>query len=751
VLDAACAWKLGSLAFKLLALASKAVDHEAVATFLEIGATSVEAGEAVHDRQRDVVRSAAARLQAQIERNSDQWLRAEFGSDPSGRVDAAAAIAALDDILPRCLPEGLSVAQANLDAERIAGLVVAKAALGDEMFRTGKFGERLLRCLVRGAYEEAKRDPDFATVIGIPVQQVLLGRTEQLITGQAAMQERLAELLARFPSQIAATSAEYKLPREVVDRLLMTADLADIEPELIPSAFEELARRFASMQEALRQQSNQDPEIATLRQQASDALAAADLDAAERLLAAIRERQRALSERRRRSADEARADFLAALEDESDTCGQQAGAALLRLDAAAATRSYQDGITVLAEASAEVRWRYALGAADSLREFGDRAGRRDSLLASIDQYSLALRDADRDRVPLDWARTKNNLGVALATLGERESGTARLEAAVAAHRAALEERTRARVPLEWAGTQNNLGNALARLGERESGTARLEEAVAAFRAALEEWMRDRVPLQWAGAQNNLGNALATLGARESGTTHLEEAVVAHRAALEERTRHRVPLDWAMTQINLGAALQRLGERESGTTRLEEAVAAYRAALEEYTRDRVPLDWAMTQNKLGMALGTLGARESGTAQLEEAVAALHAALEERTRDRVPLPWATTQNNLGDALAALGARESETARLEEAVATYCSALEERTRDRMPIRWAMSAGNQGVALALLAERLDDSSKARAAVEQIEVALATMQEGGHGPFAAYYEVQLTQARALLHRLAGG
>ena len=71
-------------------------------------------------------------------------------------------------------------------------------------------------------------------------------------------------------------------------------------------------------------------------------------------------------------------------------------------------------------------------------------------------------------------------------LGERESGTARLEEAVAAYRAALEERTRERVPLHWAMTQNNLGNALLTLGERESGTARLEEAVAAYRAALEE-------------------------------------------------------------------------------------------------------------------------------------------------------------------------------------------------------------------------------------------------------------------------
>ena len=89
-------------------------------------------------------------------------------------------------------------------------------------------------------------------------------------------------------------------------------------------------------------------------------------------------------------------------------------------------------------------------------------------------------------MPLDWAMTQNNLGIALSTLGERESGTARLEEAVAAYRAALEECTRERVPLDWAMTQNNLGIALRTLGERESGTARLEEAVAAYRAALEE-------------------------------------------------------------------------------------------------------------------------------------------------------------------------------------------------------------------------------------------------------------------------
>jgi tetratricopeptide (TPR) repeat protein len=103
---------------------------------------------------------------------------------------------------------------------------------------------------------------------------------------------------------------------------------------------------------------------------------------------------------------------------------------------------------------------------------------------AVGTYKAALEERTRDRVPLQWAMTQNNLGTALRSLGERESGTARLEQAVAAYKAALEERTRDRVPLDWAMTQNNLGIALQRLGERESGTARLEQAVAAWDACL---------------------------------------------------------------------------------------------------------------------------------------------------------------------------------------------------------------------------------------------------------------------------
>jgi tetratricopeptide (TPR) repeat protein len=322
-------------------------------------------------------------------------------------------------------------------------------------------------------------------------------------------------------------------------------------------------------------------------------------------------------------------------------------------------------------------WRaFALGE----YRLGEERGDNERLVNAIAYFRKVLEEWPRERVPLDWAMTQNNLGGALVRLGERESGTARLQEAVAAFREALKECMRERAPLAWATTQNNLSTALMRIGERETGTARLEQAVAAFREALKERTRERVPLGWATTQNNLGSALVRLGERESSTARLEEAVAAYREALKERTRERVPLDWAMTQNNLGDALRSLGERESGTARLEEAAAAFREALKEWRRERAPLDWAGAQNNLGTVLFRLGNRENGTARLEDAVAAYREALKERTRERVPLDWAMTQNNLGIALACLGERAAATAKpkgcaaLEKARKNFAEALEE-----------------------------------------------------------------------------
>ena len=67
--------------------------------------------------------------------------------------------------------------------------------------------------------------------------------------------------------------------------------------------------------------------------------------------------------------------------------------------------------------------------------------------------------------------------------------TQRLQEAVDAYRAALGEYTRERVPLDWAATQNNLGTSLATLGERTHDRTTLEQARIAVNVAFEVRMQ----------------------------------------------------------------------------------------------------------------------------------------------------------------------------------------------------------------------------------------------------------------------
>ena len=139
---------------------------------------------------------------------------------------------------------------------------------------------------------------------------------------------------------------------------------------------------------------------------------------------------------------------------------------------------------------------------------------------SVKAYRLALLEKTRERAPLAWAKTQNNLGLALSRLGERENSSERLREALDSYRAALLEHARERVPLMWAMTQNNLGIALARLGQHENSSERLSEAVEAFRLALLERKRERVPLLPTRLRERLPNVRAAAdmrGAFDSAT------------------------------------------------------------------------------------------------------------------------------------------------------------------------------------------------------------------------------------------
>ncbi|MBC6445535.1 MAG: tetratricopeptide repeat protein [Alphaproteobacteria bacterium GM202ARS2] len=351
-------------------------------------------------------------------------------------------------------------------------------------------------------------------------------------------------------------------------------------PEQLESKLKEIAERHLELTEKLHalSNSNDEPEITKQREQAAEAIEQGDYDKAAGFLEqavsidrqAINEQQDAL-DRRKLSA--------------AATIVQQGELERTRLNYRKAAEHFAEAASLVPMSEADTRFDYLMKQSSALYAQGDEFGDNQALVEAIDALRLILEERIRERAPLDWALTKDNLGNALCTLGERESGTDRLEQAVAAYKAALEERTRERVPLDWAMTQNNLGCALIDLGERKKGTAKFKQAIVACKAALEERTRKRVPLDWAMTQNNLGLALWRLGEHESGTERLKQAVAAYEAALGERTRKRVPLDWAQTQENLGLALWSLAEKSQNQAILLMGIEALRASAEVFTKWR----------------------------------------------------------------------------------------------------------------------------------------------------------------------
>ena len=331
---------------------------------------------------------------------------------------------------------------------------------------------------------------------------------ESLLQGQAAMARDAAtaeaEAKRRHAEAMAATAANQAqldrmaaaierdkgVPLPVIEVILAgfghTEALAD--PPRAEQVLRAKADEYIALRDRLNRLTNDDPKVQALRQQAAAALATGGFADADRFLAEAEQRDldvveelESLAIRRRLSAAESRA--------------ERGAAARLQLDYRGAASHYAEAAAIVPVTHASERWRYTEYQALALYAQGDEFGDNPALHDAIAASQTALGVASRDRVPLDWAMTQNNLGTVLQRLGERESGTARLDQAVEAYRAALLERTRDRVPLLWAFSRHGLANALALLAERSGDRGTLEEAIACMRDAAEVYREGNVT-QW---------------------------------------------------------------------------------------------------------------------------------------------------------------------------------------------------------------------------------------------------------------
>lgn len=337
--------------------------------------------------------------------------------------------------------------------------------------------------------------------------------------------------------------------------------------------------------------------------------------------------------------------------------------------------------------------------AEAAYELG-RLGLDDTLERSVRDWSAVVRRLEPGSA--EWALAYERLGDAHSTLGERKRQERAVRNAVDAYELALSVHSREAMPIRWASTRNNQGLALLALvqlsgsGDGSGGHQQaLQDAQGAFRDALTVYRPDAMPAEWAAAKRNLGHALQALG-RAGDRTQLEEAVAAYAEALQIQGRAQKSADWAMTTCHWAVARIELGGLRNDERPLREAAAALADALEVVTRESQPLQWAVIKNNHGAALLALGQRGDEGA-LKQAIVVLREALESSAPGPIQVvDWTAMSGHVGGTLLKL-ALGGDPAALAEAIEVLVRANER-------LGGEFVAADQGLAVAALAQWVKD-----------------------------------------------
>jgi tetratricopeptide (TPR) repeat protein len=253
---------------------------------------------------------------------------------------------------------------------------------------------------------------DSKIIIGVPAERI-----DELVRERT---KPLEDLSASQQETIVLLKEKLDLNERQIRAALDSVGERNIPPERLAAKLIEIAQKFNDLKSVSAAQPGDDAEIEVLRQQVQAAISSGDLVRADSALAQIEMKQRAALGRLASNA--------------AATVGRRGEVALARLHYLDAAKQFAEAARLLPQTDdfskqqskcldAEASALYRQG-----EEFGDNA----ALVSAIDRYRTLLLLRPRDRVPLDWAGTQMNLGVALETLGERV-GAGKLTEAVAAY------------------------------------------------------------------------------------------------------------------------------------------------------------------------------------------------------------------------------------------------------------------------------------------------------------------------------
>lgn len=214
-----------SLAATWLSAALKIAGYSGAAEVIDFAGKSAGTAHEVWPPEYAPVAEIVSRVQRDIESATRQALTAEFGPNWERRVDLAAPIAALPDVLARCMPDATQITAANFDPNDITEVVLKNAlAIDRELFGPNSLGQTMLRQITLQSYIKAQQNKDFAINLLLHGLREILDR----IDNSHKTQERIEQLL-----QQVSRSTEPEATRMLV-KAVTTELVPMLTRELLP-------------------------------------------------------------------------------------------------------------------------------------------------------------------------------------------------------------------------------------------------------------------------------------------------------------------------------------------------------------------------------------------------------------------------------------------------------------------------------------------------------------------------------------
>lgn len=227
------------------------------------------------------------------------------------------------------------------------------------------------------------------TITGIPPEQLAviteaLKREQKLTDDQRRI---IGDLQAKLGVSAGALQAFFGVLGE-----------ADVPAEKQPARLVEIAEDYNRVRQQAGAAPSDPPDVARLKGEASAALDAGELARADALLAQVLAAEDAAIEQRRLEA--------------ARTAAQMGGIALTRLRYREAAQHFAAAAGRVPAGHDDQRLAYLYQDADAFYRQGGEFGDNGALVEAIARYRALLVLRTRERVPLDWAMTQNNLGIA---------------------------------------------------------------------------------------------------------------------------------------------------------------------------------------------------------------------------------------------------------------------------------------------------------------------------------------------------